>query len=345
MSLNPFQGRGDYPVRYGMFVLRNVTRVNVMFGNQTVLAPASGSAFDQLKESMQITGGNVAVTIHGFFRDRDRRVQVAAWETMRNVQALIAHIPGGPEGGPTIGQMLLWTITLFTPLQTELTWQMNMVIKEMEFEQAATMKDEYAYQITFEKLTWGILQYTIDTIVSVASGFLAYQGGNYLGATTHSMLMDLNDAYGADRLVTSLSSPNVISNIVDGVLDTEEIDQETSNNLTYFNVKTAIDGDLDWYEIPFMNAFPQSFSFDFNGHRYETEWKVMSTENESEGVNYYLRLKLSEDGEIVYIGKILEKIQYNFKGSIGIYIRNFKINITNDGMLVFTLKGMIADID
>jgi len=344
MSLNPFQGRGEYPVRYGMFVLRNVTRVNVLFGNQTILSPA-GEWTEQLKEAFQMTGGNVAVTIHGFFRDVDRRVQVATWETMRNVQAMIAHIPGGIEGGPTVGQMLLWTITLFTPLQTELTWQMNMVIKEMEFEQAASMKDEYAYQITFEKLSWGWLQYTIDTIVSIASGFLAYQGGDYLGATTHSMLMDLNSAYGADRLVTQQTSQNVIANIASGVSITEDIDQEVSNDLTYFNVKPLIDENLDWYEIPFMNAFPQSFSFDFNGHYYETDWKLMSMENEDGGVDYYLRLKLSEDGEVIYIGKILDKIQYNFKGSIGIYIRNFKISVTSDGMLIYTLKGMIADID
>ena len=343
MSLNPFQGRGSYPVRYGMYVLRNVTRINVLFGNKTVLGSTSGKIWDQMMEANAITGGNVAITVHGFFRDADRRVQVAAWEIARNVQALIASIPGGIKNGPSLGQMFLWIYSLFTPFQSEIAWQMNMVIKEMEFEHAAEMKDEYAYQITFEKLSWGMLQYTIDLIVSSVAGLLAWKDRG--GMTVHSMFQDIENAMGSNRIVGSSVNSNVVNNIVSNVPDSEDVDQESSNNLSYFNVKTSIDGGLDWYEIPFMNVFPQMFSFDFNGHYYETEWRMMSIENEDDGVDYYLRLKLSEDGEVVYIGKIIEKIQYNFRSSIGIYIRDFKISVTDDGMILYTLKGMIADID
>lgn len=342
-------GRGEFPIRYGFLVLRNVSRVNVLFGNQTIISPAEEWT-DQLKELTTMTGGNLAITVHGYFRGRDRRVQVACWETWRNVQALIAHIPGSYEGSPTVGQLLLWFITLFTPFQSEITWQMNMVIKEMEFEHAATLKNEYAYQITFEKLSFGILQFVIDTIVSAVAGVLAFDGGNYLGAsgngiTTSSMFLDVGNARGSDRLISSSVDPNVINTIVSSVNDTEEQGQESSNNLSYYNVKTVVDEDLDWYEMPFMNAFPQTFSFDFNGHYYETEWRLMSIENEDGGFDYNLRLKLTEDEEILYIGKIIEKMQYNFKNNVAIYIRNFKISVSNDGQILYMLRGMISSLD
>ncbi len=165
-SLRPtvFYGLINNPTAF-----ENVTDVKFEAGNKTIIDPIGITDID---ESFGFSGGNVAVTITGFFRGNDRRFKFESILAWRNWQAFLSHLPGkAPFLGVGLGQLSLYIfLSLFGWLFTEMTVQSHMAIKTITVNDSPSISDAYSYTIVFEKLSFGLLQYLADITISIASG-------------------------------------------------------------------------------------------------------------------------------------------------------------------------------
>lgn len=122
---------------------------------------------------------------------------------------------------------------------------------------------------------------------------------------------------------------------------------ELKDEFPILPLKTSVSIDYDntkeWKPLNFLNTFPQSFSFDLDGKNYETFWGVYAFDDGEENPESFLRLELKVDGEYVYCGKILEKIEYRFE-DIAVYITNFTIGVTESLNSTFVVTGMVSAI-
>ena len=346
-------------VRYGWMVLTDVTDIKEDFANQTIIEPIKVGDFEKW---LGFSGGNVAITVTGFLRGATRRGDKAAWEMMRNIQALLAHIPS-PDAmvevsGIGIGQIALYfmlTVGVGT-FFSEMCGQLSMAIKTMSFEDSSRYKDEYAYAIVFEKLSWGLIQYIIDTIASGVFGMVILPP-SVLGE------MDNVQTSSPGAIFSSFKEQNSnrynpigedVEVLPDPVSDTNDVGQLTITisddtyefpNIPYiYGIKPDIDRTLEWKVIPFLSMFPQSFSFNLGEHFYESVWKIIDYVDEDDVTTYHIRLELKKNGEYIYLGKLTEKMQFIFDKDLSIYISNFKLSFSSDsGMIIHSISGMIAD--
>lgn len=414
------------PLNYGVLQFDWVSRINEMFGNQTLISPPKGF--------LEVHGGNVAVTIHGFLRDRNpaaggflnsmnRKQQKNMIELMRNIQGTMAHIPmriidlvPDPTGlnpirkilelifGDTgIGQLALWTFTIipFTGwLSSEMVFHTNMVIKSMEFEHSAQYADEYAYTISFEKISLGLVQYVVDLIVNMVTGITIIpknrlssvprddgsvsRGGGHDYVTNNKMFTGVNDVLVninsltnqqfVDDLADSVAPFDPTGQLIDGQSQLQPVSDvngvgTTSGGLTRiitlsqdgqmsaittvsddgyanrpnkYKITPRIDTTLEWKRIPFQNALPHSFVFTLGNNNYKMEWKALVTINDEDTPSYYLHLTLTKNNEVIYIGKIIEGVQFTFDGDLNVVLNTFKLFVDEDKSLNVTLGGIIA---
>jgi hypothetical protein len=337
-------------VRYGPWVtILDVTRINETYGNQTIVETIKGSEW---AKAFEFTGGNVAITLTGYMRGTNKRYIKLLWEGMRNVQAALAHIPGEVmlDSGVGIGNTLLWILSsiMFT-FSSEMCFQTNMVIKTMEFEDAPDHRGMYAFSITLEKLSFGILQFVLDLVVNTLVGFIMMDQHLVRSAGKLKDYTDIqaNLAGVENPIGESLSSlPSVVESSFDvgqEVVTISDDSQEFPNYPENYIIKPDIDRTLDWKEMPFLTSFPQSFSFNLDDKRYEVYFAVFDEINENERIDMYLRAEIKKDGEYIFVGKIMSGMQYVFGGSLSIYVANFDVSSSEDGMMMFSIKGMVAD--
>jgi hypothetical protein len=334
-------------VRYGPWItVLDVTRINETYGNQTIVETIKG---EDWAKCFEFTGGNVAITLTGYMRGGNKRSTKRLWETMRNVQATLAHIPGEVYG-IGIGNAMLWILSaiIFT-FSSEMCFQTNMVIKTMEFEDAPDHRGMYAYSITLEKLSFGILQFILDLVVNNLVGFIMVDQHIVRSAGKIAEWNDLKNNLAAsenpiDDVVSALPSTVDSSFDVGQVVVTISDDsQEFPNYPDNYIIKPDIDRTLEWHEMPFLTSFPQSFSFHLDDKRYEVYFAVFDEINENERIDMYLRAEIKKDDEHIFIGKVMPGMQYVFGGSLSIYVSNFDVSASEDGMMMFSIKGMVAD--
>jgi hypothetical protein len=366
--MEAFNGRADHVIlRYGPWIAFPwVTRVTEAFANQTIVEPGK---WEEWGKALEFSGGNVTVTIHGFLRGANRRKQKAWLEMLRNVQAMIAHIPMSwslGKGTFGLGQMILWVLGFSFYIQSDMVFQFNMLIKTMEFEHSAQYDEEYAFNIVFEKLSFGIVQFMVDLITSGVTGLMLSNVANNdaarkVGQSADSLL--------ANTVSNNVEKPNPLGSTVETLPDpiTMEIDVKgnsvesvgeevgqivriVSDSLaTYKNIPQQntvlpqLDSTLEWKELPFLSTFPQSFSFDLIDHNHAMNLRVYDYQDDDETVHYDLWMELKKDGESIYLGKVQSNAQYNF-GSLALYISNFKMETAKDGYTTSFIDGMVADL-
>lgn len=348
--MSTFTGTRVKCARYGWLVMTDVTNIKELFANQTVIEPIKFEEFDKW---LGFSGGNVAIEVTGFIRGASQRRIKAVWEIMRNVQALLAHIPGTVLGtGIGYGQISLYVLLTFLGAGTffsKTMTQTSMAIKTMEFEEAGRYQDVIPYSIVFEKLSWGIVQYIIDIAVSVVYGVILLP------------MRELSDKSPSDVMQSFLGQNSNrynpigddVEELPDPVEDTNEVgqisvsvtdDSQEFPNIPHIGaVKPDIDRTLEWKVLPFLEVMPQSFSFTLGDDFYESVWKIIDVRDEDGVPEYYIRLELKKNGEYIYLGKITEQMQFIFDKDINIYISNFKISATQDGLISHTITGMIAE--
>jgi hypothetical protein len=341
-------------VRYGPLILSHVSNVKESFGNKTIIEPIR---FQEFNRYLGFSGGNVAITVTGWMKGDGRRIQKLWWEAMRNVQAALAHFPGtipdaDGDSGIGFGQIGLYILlTIMFDFHSEMCYQWSMAIKTMEFERSGTTPDEYAYSIVFEKLSWGIFQFIIDSIISVAYGFTILPRGvsdSTKGLSPKATLQSFVDAnrsnftpLGVDVVV--LPEPVTDTNDIGQLTKVVSDDTQEFQNIPYvYAVKPDIDRDLEWKKLPFLEVFPQSFTFTIGDDLYEAAWRVMDYTDEDENIIFQLRLELQKNGEYIYLGKITPQMQFIFDSDISIYISNFEISAAEDGFISHTITGMVA---
>jgi hypothetical protein len=403
-------------VRYGSnIVISEATDVKEDFGNQSVIEPISFYQFDKW---LGFTGGNVAVTVTGFLRDivtvdefgnefvfRTKREQKAGLEQLRNIQAAIAHIPGtlrdvfkkaNSEWGLNIGfgQIALYILlTSQFAIHTDMIFQSSMAIKTMSFEQASTLRGEWAFTLVFEKLSWGMAQYIIDASVSGSYGSLTIPppsgGGSESWDNFFAIQQMISNATVTEASIGSSLSESEIEALLpseDTVNDNDvnvnlesltdeekenwvklkwekdrysplwdfgEMYQVTSdyylendlipNNTVRHGADPIFDKTLDWYRLPIIDSFPNSFSFVLGDHEYSMFWAFFDEVDADYNVNYYLRLELKKDGNRIFFGIITTQQQYNFDGTLGLIVSNFNISSAGEFPIV-TMSGIVADL-
>jgi len=369
--MEAFHSRADHVIlRYGPWVAFPwVTRITESFANQTIVEPSNWDDYKWL----EFSGGNVAVTIHGFLRGSNRRRDKAWLEALRNFQAFIANIPaafnvgtGGVKIG--LGQIALWLLGFSFYIQSEMTFQFNMLIKTMEFEHSPQYGEEYAFNIVFEKLSFGIVQFAVDLITSGVTGFfLATNTKNKIGtdigqSADQLLATTATNNSGADNplgdWVSNEELPSPISTEIDIEGNSVEslgeepgqivriVTDETFDNKNIPQRNTVIaqlDSTLEWRELPFLSTFPQSFTFALGSYNYGITLRVYDYQDDDEVIHYDLWMNLTRDGEDVYLGKVQSNMQYNL-GTIAIYISNFKMETTRDAYTMSFIEGMVSDL-
>jgi hypothetical protein len=336
-------------VRYGYWLdIFDVTRINETFGNQTIVESIKHTDYAKM---LEFTGGNVSITITGYMRGSGRRRAKMVWENIRNAQAALAHIPGeAPITGLGIGNAILWTVAaIFFPFFSDMCFQTCMVVKTMEFEDAPDHRGMYAFSITLEKLSWGIIQFVLDLIVNnivgeiYMSNHLIKQAGelqkfadlennlagieNPIGDTVSALPSEVESSFDVGQEVTTISDDS----------------QEFFNYPENYIIKPDIDRTLEWRKMPFLSSFPQSFSFQLGDHRYDVYFAVYDKINDNEVAETQLRAEIKKNGEYIYLGKIMPGLQYVFNTSLSIYLYNFETSATEDGFMTFSINGMVAD--
>ena len=329
-------------------LLSDVKDIHEVFANETIV---EAKKWNDLKAWFGFSGGNVAITVTGFLRGDNRRYLKAQWELTRNWQALLANIPGEIYNtGMSIGQVILWAIVTFMfPFISDMCYQLSMVIKTMEFEDSPDHNGMYAYSITFEKLSWGIIQFAVDLLLNPNGVFILPTPSGMSGLSALDLAKE--NMSGADNPVgeiieaDSLPEPVEISFDLGQLVTTiTDVSQEFPNMPESYDIKPDIDRTLEWMKLPFLITFPQSFSFDLGDHRYEMFWGIYDVINDDDDTcSYLLRVKIKKDGEYIYYGKITEQMQFIFGGSINIYISEFTVSQSDDNQMIFSIAGMVAD--
>jgi hypothetical protein len=369
--MEAFNGRTDHIIlRYGPWMAFPwITRITESFANQTIVEPGS---WENWGKALEFSGGNVAVTVHGFLRGANRRKEKSILEMMRNAQAAIAQIPCSfmtPDKSQTkigLGQLILWFLGFSFYIQSDMVFQFNMLIKTMEFEHSAQYDEEYAFNIVFEKLSFGLVQFIVDLVVSGVTGFFLSNVANsdearMLGQSANSLL--------ANTVSNNTEKPNPVGETVETLPDPismeidvkgnsvesvgEEVGQivriisdsiaDYKNIPQHNSVLPQLDSTLEWKDLPFLSSFPQSFSFDLGEYNHAVNLRVYDYQDDDEEVHYDLWMELKKDGEPVYLGKVQSNTQYNL-GSLAIYISNFKMETTRDGYTTSFIEGMVADL-
>jgi len=295
-------------VMYGPLPLGNVTQIKEAFANQSFREFDKWQSFGKW---MGFHGGNVSITVHGFLRGAFRRQQKSWLEFVRNLQSTLAHIPGnvgaGADNSWGIGNIILYVLSFFFPFSSEMCFQMNMIIKTMEFEHSGHYADEYPYVIVFEKFSFGLLQYILDLVVN-ACGFLTISSSRFNsgdvaegGSPDFSLLqtfasnmnqqVSLNDIGITQEMIDNIASSVQttattgigVGQLVSRVTDPLEDEPEDSvlNIPRRYNMSSKIDVNQDWFDAPLGETFPQRFSFAIGDKSSSTEISATNVDNTS----------------------------------------------------------------
>jgi hypothetical protein len=266
-------------------VIDNIISVDEKFGNQTIVAPVEWKDFGKW---LGFHGGNISITITGFIEGSQRRWIKNTWELVRNVQSAAAHVPGTiPIAGIGVGGLILWGISWFFWFSSEMCFQTNMVIKTMEFEHKPRYKDKYVFSVTLEQLSFGLIQYIVDIAYNVVNGIWTIKdspdrlGNNSIsnrgGANTNILSLVQRLQMNSDAQVAidhALSQPQVqmLSSSISSIQNTADIGQFSKevtdinemfpNIAGNYRITQRITPELGWFDIPFLDTFPQSFSFE-----------------------------------------------------------------------------------
>jgi hypothetical protein len=274
----------------------------------------------------------------------------------------------------------------------------------MEFEHSGHYADEYPYIIVFEKLSFGVFQYLLDFIVNLVFGWISVSesrfntpditggGGSPDFTLLQSFASNMNQQVSLSdigippeviqNIASSVGRTSIngadLGNIVQTVSDSE---QDVTNIPGKYSISSIIDENQDWYDIPFLDTFPQKFSFAIGDKTSVTEVSITNL-NDSGAIGsnidvssiqlgstktkqiytmsftvvdtifeddnsprYSLRIVLNRNGIPIYAGLLNSGTEYVFDGILAIYIKNFNMSVNSDGYLSHTISGMVARID